>query len=404
MKSLEYENTGVGFYNAACYLALLGRGNEALISLDKAIFEFSDEQDWRSIAEKDSDFDEIRNNAEFKSLMNGQRIKNEQNNTESKETINEKSEKAVSKNDSVQEFPIPSINKAILSKNIQDVYGFDMPADFYRFIDFCGDLYNLGIAKKETSGELTDSINSLFETAFDISLGVIFNLLQSNFKVTTYDPISNERYYDDPPEFFTILCGHTDGLHWGYWVDEPAIHPFRVCHYYHSDSYEFNDDGETIFDALINHMNNLFEDDLEPKSEKALKKIKPVLKKYLVRNKEKKREATMAFYDLGIVVPKEKYQQPANKLYTALVENFIQSKIPENSQLEPLIKEVISLSDAGFPGAAYALGKRLWCDKNNRAQSILLLEKAYSSLGRTALLNSLKKANDFRTKCDESCK
>ena len=29
------------------------------------------------------------------------------------------------------------------------------------------------------------------------------------------------RYYDDPPEFFTVLAGGTDGLHWGYFLDDP---------------------------------------------------------------------------------------------------------------------------------------------------------------------------------------
>ncbi|MFK7986745.1 MAG: ADP-ribosylation family protein [Sandaracinaceae bacterium] len=30
------------------------------------------------------------------------------------------------------------------------------------------------------------------------------------------------RHALDPPEFFTVMCGHTDGLHWGYWFDDPG--------------------------------------------------------------------------------------------------------------------------------------------------------------------------------------
>jgi predicted DNA-binding WGR domain protein len=296
----------------------------------------------------------------------------------------------------------PSFDITFVRKNIQDVYGFDMPPDFYRFIEFCGVLYSLGIVKKAKSGEFNDSINALFETAFDISLGEIFDLLRSNFQTTYFDPVSNQRYYDDPPEFFTILCGHTDGLHWGYWVDDPFL-PFRVCHYYHSDTYEFQDDGETLFEALQNHINDLLEDDLEPKRKKILKQIRPLLAKYLPEQKAK-REPTMAYYDLGILIPKEKYKKPENKLYSTLVENYIKSKIPENSELEPLIRETESMIKAGFAGAAYALGKRLWLNSANRKAAVTLLEKSYTSLGRVVLQKSLKKADDFRTKCDEENK
>ena len=32
----------------------------------------------------------------------------------------------------------------------------------------------------------------------------------------------DDRFFNDPPEFFTVLRGPADGLHWGYWFDQPG--------------------------------------------------------------------------------------------------------------------------------------------------------------------------------------
>jgi tetratricopeptide (TPR) repeat protein len=71
LKAIDIETNGVNYYNAACYLALLGKEAEALINLQKAISEFSDEEDWQCIAQNDPDFDSIRNRAEFIKLIKG---------------------------------------------------------------------------------------------------------------------------------------------------------------------------------------------------------------------------------------------------------------------------------------------------------------------------------------------
>src|SRR5262245_8934778 len=40
-----------------------------------------------------------------------------------------------------------------------------------------------------------------------------------------------DRSYWDPPEFFTIFWGDMDGLHWGYWFDDPSRPPTCVASY-----------------------------------------------------------------------------------------------------------------------------------------------------------------------------
>ena len=58
------------------------------------------------------------------------------------------------------------------------------------------------------------------------------------------------RYYNDPPEFFTLLLGDMDGLHWGYYLDDSATQSGCVASYYTNDAFELMPDGDTLFEAL----------------------------------------------------------------------------------------------------------------------------------------------------------
>src|SRR5262249_34546950 len=68
------------------------------------------------------------------------------------------------------------------------------------------------------------------------------------------------RYHDDPPEFFTVLAGDTDGLHWGYHLDDPARAEGCVAHYYARDAFELSTDGDTLFEAVRLHLEYLYRD------------------------------------------------------------------------------------------------------------------------------------------------
>jgi tetratricopeptide (TPR) repeat protein len=67
--------------------------------------------------------------------------------------------------------------------------------------------------------------------------------------------IMSWRYYMDPPEFFTVAHGEADGLHWGYWFDDPdaGAQPL-VCSYFEDGAYEFSHDGSSLLCALDAHL------------------------------------------------------------------------------------------------------------------------------------------------------
>ena len=64
------------------------------------------------------------------------------------------------------------------------------------------------------------------------------------------NPLKDARYYNDPPEFLTVASGGTDGLHWGYYIDDPHAPTFPVVSYYSNDAFELKIAGKTLFEAL----------------------------------------------------------------------------------------------------------------------------------------------------------
>src|SRR5262249_48196687 len=58
------------------------------------------------------------------------------------------------------------------------------------------------------------------------------------------------RYATDPPEFFTALAGDADGLHWGYYLDDPAAGSGCVAYYYAADAFDLSVGGDTLFEAV----------------------------------------------------------------------------------------------------------------------------------------------------------
>jgi tetratricopeptide (TPR) repeat protein len=67
VKSVALNPTGPGYYNLACYHALIGNKSEALEALRAAIFRFDER--WLKAAKEDPDFDSIRDSAEFRDLV-----------------------------------------------------------------------------------------------------------------------------------------------------------------------------------------------------------------------------------------------------------------------------------------------------------------------------------------------
>ena len=93
-------------------------------------------------------------------------------------------------------------------------YGFDFPDDFYRFWEFVNRLAPLDpLQRAATSSASPSSARSrCWPGRFD-------------GRVPKHSLLLHWRYYDDPPEFFTVLAGDSDGLHWGYLLDDPDAGP-----------------------------------------------------------------------------------------------------------------------------------------------------------------------------------
>jgi hypothetical protein len=277
-------------------------------------------------------------------------------------------------------------------------YGFDFPDDFYRFWEFVNRLAPL------------DPLHALAEALGVVLVGP-FEVLAGRFdgRVPRRSLLLHWRYYDDPPEFFTVLAGGTDGLHWGYFLDEPAAGSGCVASYYARDAYELSADGDTLFEAMRLHLEYLHTDhedylDLaaEGADEEAAKLDcldalrrrlmahatgdRPEIgeeytERYAGLTERRGRVVANTMEGMGIVVPPRTYRslsQGDRRLWRHLRRTNDPAKVVEEARQ--------ALRD-GFPGTALKLGKDLWATtgaaKSAHAQE--LLDAAYGALGRETL-------------------
>ena len=123
-------------------------------------------------------------------------------------------------------------------RRLRQLYGFDFPDDLFRFWEFVNRLRPL-----EPLAALAD---------VGVHLAGPFDVLAGRFDRRTprHSPLLHWRYHNDPPEFFTVLLGDTDGLHWGYYLDDPANCSRCVASYYTNDAFELMHSGTSIRTVL----------------------------------------------------------------------------------------------------------------------------------------------------------
>ena len=286
-------------------------------------------------------------------------------------------------------------------KLIEKAYGFPFPDDLYAFHDFV-----------QTHGKRC------------APLGV---RIDGPLALLTKQRPDAERFYDDPPELFTVLTGNVDGLHWGYWFDHPGKSEPVVASYYANDVFEIRVDGSTLFEAVRGQL-EAFHRDAEDSCEddpvnaagyrkqlddyaetrEALAKHSNVLHKrreigsrYLdryVRTAKpptKRRPIAPTRSKIGIVVDKKHYRPLArNDPFQA---PGYRPKAPEVTRVVATARKAAA---RGFPGAALKLGHDLWIYKEHHAASHEMLELAYAALGRDVLRQQLAKAIAYRRACD----
>lgn len=221
------------------------------------------------------------------------------------------------------------------------------------------------------------------------------------------------RFYDDPPEFVTVLSGLMDGLHWGYWFDAPGELEPVVVSYFANDAFELSAHGTSLFEAVREHLEALHHDaeqyliedpdaadDYRARLESyararvALEKSFPLKRKevgqkYLDRYRYKRKFIAPTRSRIGVVVPPKQYR-PLEKKDPFERWNYK----PTAAQVKRMVEKV------ELPGTALKLGHDLWTAQEHRAASVALLDRAYGQLGRDVLSSQLKKATAWRARCD----
>jgi hypothetical protein len=280
-------------------------------------------------------------------------------------------------------------------------YGFDFPEDFYRFWEFCNRLSPL------------DPLHALQNVG--ITLVGPFEMLAGRFdgRVTRYSLLLHWRYYDDPPEFFTMLYGG-DGLHFGYFLDDPERGEGCVSSYYAGDAFELAVDGDTLFEAARLNLEYYYRDNegdrelgLKDRTEHAaeresLARLRTRLLEYATAKRPEVGEEYTDRYagvssredrivaktieGVGIVVPPATYRPlsvPGRKLW---------ARLRRTRDPVELVEEARAALRDGFPGTALKLGKDLWATTGSlkAAYAAELLDAAYAALGRETLRRVLQ--------------
>ncbi len=287
-------------------------------------------------------------------------------------------------------------------QQLHDLYGFDFPDDFFRFWEFVNRLQPL-----EPLKALSD---------LDIGLVGPFEVLAGRFDQRTprYSILLHWRYIFDPPEFFSVFAGGGDGLHAGYYLDDPANQAGCVASYYAHDVFEMSVDGDDLFecvrlwleedqgDSELDHGYGLIDDRAH---EETLAKISAFRHSLLSFGTQERHEVGAAYVDrysglaphrgvvvaetvenMGIVVPPESYRP------LSLADDDLLPYLSRTDDPISLVEEARRALREGFPGTALKLGKDLWAIGGERHTEYAyeLLDAAYAALGREVLRKVLR--------------
>jgi hypothetical protein len=276
-------------------------------------------------------------------------------------------------------------------------YGFDFPDDFFRVWDLACRLRPL------------DPLNAFADTLNVVLVGP-FEVLSGRFdgRVPRRSLLLHWRYHDDPPEFFTVMADD-DGLHWGYFLDDPATASGCVASYYPEEVYEIQPDGDTLFEALRLQLESCqgdLEIDLEEEdvddaeadaAEDALAKLRRQVMavatgdrmktgeeytdRYAGVSSRSDRVVAATMEEMGIVLPPEQYRP------LSVTGKKLWKRLKRGGPIEPLMQEARQAIAEGKPGAALELGRNLWaCAGEERQEAAFdILDEAYAALGRETL-------------------
>lgn len=286
-------------------------------------------------------------------------------------------------------------------KLLKEIYGFEFPEDFWEFIKFY----------EEIKGTPNQKALEDFE-----GLGIIptgpFDVIKGDFigKEPKLPLTHHMRYRMDPPEFYTILLGRDDGLHFGYWVNDTRESDICIASYYNHDAYGIDYYGNNIFEMLryrLEDMVGAFQQDMSSEDEEGkrytkkilrrLSGLRNVLMKYGTGDRRLTGEEYCNCYEeedsrtymaptwegMGIRVPEETFECWDEKYFdgwngpTAHSEDYMAEDIIR------LCQHAETFLERGLYGNALHIGKNLWSfGRRYSEEATRILYQAYCGLGR----------------------
>ena len=280
---------------------------------------------------------------------------------------------------------------------LRALYGFDFPEDLFRVWEFANRLRPL------------EPLLALFDT-LHLKLNGPFEVLAGHFDGRTprHPILLHWRYYNDPPEFFTVLTGDIDGLHYGYWIDDPRAGKGTVASYFASDAFDLSPDGDSLFEAVRLDLEQRARDcEDNPEDDEQVSRLaafratlrrfatddrpetgEEYVEKYLDRAARARRKRIVAATQegMGIVVHPELYRPLSVK------DKVLWRRLWKEDDPLELVEEARQALHDGFPGTALKVGKELWAvgSVKHSAYAFELLDAAYAALGRDVLREVLR--------------
>jgi hypothetical protein len=294
-------------------------------------------------------------------------------------------------------------------RQLREMYGFDFPEDFFRFWEFATRRRPL-----EPLAALADATDTGLVGPFEVLAG------RFDGRTPKYSPYLHWRYYSDPPEFFTVLAGGGDGLHWGYFLDDPAGGAGCLASYYAHDVFEVSTDGDTLFDAVRLLVEQTYATCVldrgyfpqeAPHYEESMRRLDELrlalagyatadrtevgdeyVEKYQGLSTRNERIVAETMEGMGVVAPPEKYRP------LSLTDKKLWARLRKDDNPRDLVDEALGALRGGFPGIALKLGKDLWAagGEHQTMYSYELLDAAYEALGRDVLRRLLREHRAHR--------
>jgi hypothetical protein len=278
---------------------------------------------------------------------------------------------------------------------VKRLYGVDLPEEILAVWDLASSL------------SPDDPASAFADDLLGLSLVGPFDVLAGRTAVKPgLDFRLHWRFRLDPPELLTVMSGNEDGLHFGYWLDDPAAGPSCVALYYARDAFELTVAGVTLLQALRGRIErahagvveNLRE---EPEHEASLVRelvgLARLRERLLEHGTRERTEIGAAYeekYDLrglrasqtvamtpegmGVVAPPARYKA-LSRGGADLAKAIAGKAAPKR-----LVDEALALAAQGFAASALELGRHCWARRHDEA-AYALLDAAYAGLGRPAL-------------------